>query len=335
MELPFITERIPGTGGTIKTSPEDFRVEEIPLYPLSGEGEHLFLLIEKKGITTLQAVEETAAHFGVETKDVGYAGLKDARAVTRQYLSIPCKAAPERVTVVSENLKILSSNRHNNKLRKGHLAGNRFWVTVRGIEKWNESSVAEILETLHERGVPNYFGPQRFGSTGKNDLAGLDILRGKKRGGRNRGLMISALQSRLFNEALARRIGEIDALREGDLAFIHSKGAVFDVTDPEAEMERCRTFEISPSGPIFGYKMKSPSSVPLEIEENVLEGWSLAKEDFKRTKTPGARRPFRVRAEMVEYKRKGSSAEFRFALPAGSYATSFMREITKTEDAAP
>jgi len=159
---PFMTGSLPGTGGSFKATPEDFIVEEIPAFPFSGEGEHLILLVEKRGITTQKAKELLARAFGVFDEAVGFAGIKDAYALTRQNFSIHTKAPLPLENSLSPNLRIISTTRHIHKLRAGMLSGNRFDIIVRGPK--SPENAGPILEEIFERGLPNYYGAQRFGS---------------------------------------------------------------------------------------------------------------------------------------------------------------------------
>ena len=169
----FLTADLPGTGGIMKETPEDFLVAEIPLYLPCGEGEHTFAEIEKRGITTFEALRRVAKALDVAERDLGYAGMKDARGVTRQTFSIP-RVAPERVLALElPGIRVLSAVLHKNKLKLGHLRGNRFSLRLREVATDAEAKASAVLAVLARRGVPNYFGEQRFGRRGDNDrLAG-------------------------------------------------------------------------------------------------------------------------------------------------------------------
>jgi len=174
--VKFLTEDFPGIGGVYKQTPDDFQVEEIPLYPCSGEGEHLYLWIEKTGITTYDLIHQLALQLNIRERDIGYAGLKDARALTRQMISIPLDTLDRLGNLTLNGAKILRINRHNNKLRLGHLSGNRFTITVRDIGNNPLSRVEDILAELQNRGVPNLFGEQRYGILGNSDQLGRLLL---------------------------------------------------------------------------------------------------------------------------------------------------------------
>jgi tRNA pseudouridine13 synthase len=174
---PFLTSHIPGIGGTIKESPDDFIVEEIPSYLPCGSGEHCYLTIEKRGITTLEAIRRIANSLKVSERDIGYAGMKDAVGVTRQTLSIQ-RITPETVMGLElDGIQIISAARHSNKLKLGHLKGNRFQITVRGVAENSGNAIQSILEILQKRGMPNYFGRQRYGAQGNSHLIGAAMLK--------------------------------------------------------------------------------------------------------------------------------------------------------------
>lgn len=179
--VQYLTSDIPGIGGVIKETPEDFRVTEIPLYAPCGEGEHLYVEIEKRGITTLEAIRRISRETGVHERDIGYAGMKDSAGITRQTLSLP-RIAPERVTTLDiHGIRIISAVRHRNKLKIGHLAGNRFRIAVRSVGDNALQSTQEVLKVLSHRGIPNFFGPQRYGTQKNSHLIGRELLKGNSR----------------------------------------------------------------------------------------------------------------------------------------------------------
>jgi tRNA pseudouridine13 synthase len=177
MDFPLLTADLPGTGGALKDRPEDFVVDEIPLYPALGVGDHAYARIEKTGMSTREAIRRLALHLGVSESVIGCAGLKDARAVTRQTLSLEHVAPARLEGLVLPGLRVLSVKRHRNKLKPGHLAGNRFEVRVRGVGADAAERTAAVLRVLLARGLPNGFGPQRFGTRGDTHLVGLALLR--------------------------------------------------------------------------------------------------------------------------------------------------------------
>jgi tRNA pseudouridine13 synthase len=403
MGLPYLTPAFAGVGGSIKIRPEDFFVQEIPLYEPVGEGEHVYAEIQKVGLTTFDAINRIADALRVRSRDIGYAGMKDARAVTRQVLSIQGTTEEAVMSLRIPNVTANWAIRHGNKLRLGHLSANRFAIKIRDVTPTDVVKLRPVLTMLEGRGMPNYFGEQRFGRRGNNQLLGAALVRGDDQGvldlllgapdaavddsqsmgarkafERNdleqamrlmprrsgmerrilhrfmktknpaaavkaideklRRLWVSALQSELFNEVVAARIGSLDQVMVGDLAWKHDSGAVFAVEDAEAERGRAAAFEISPSGPLVGYRMTMPTGEPLRIEHEVMEAYELTPENFRvegRLKVKGARRPLRVKPTDVDLAggvdEHGSHITVAFTLPAGSFATVLLRELMKTD----
>jgi len=173
---PYLTADIPGTGGAIKESPDDFAVYEIPAYEPCGSGEHLYLTVEKRGITTLEAIRRIARALKVSERDIGYAGMKDAVGVTRQTISLQRVKAEDALALVLDGVRIVSAIRHTNKLKLGHLKGNHFKIAVRGVAAGSDLTAQAVLKILQQRGVPNYFGYQRYGALGNSHLIGAALL---------------------------------------------------------------------------------------------------------------------------------------------------------------
>ncbi len=182
VSLPHLTHNIPGIGGRLKSRPEDFVVEELPLYPPAGEGTHLLITIEKSGVSTAAAADMIARALGRRRHDVGFAGQKDVRAVTRQTLSIEHVDIDRAAGLELPGIRVLGVARHGHKLRLGHLAGNRFALKVRQMAMDAAGALdaaRAVVDVLQRRGVPNYFGPQRFGAAGNNGAIGRAALLGR------------------------------------------------------------------------------------------------------------------------------------------------------------
>ncbi len=325
----------------IRTVPEDFEVEEQPLYRLDGSGPHVYLQVEKRLCTTDEVARSLARAAGLPRRDVGYAGRKDRSAVTRQWFSVPRHAAGALESWSHPGARVVAEGAHGEKLRVGQLAGNRFRLRVREVDAAAGAAAAERLRGLSERGMPNRFGRQRFGSGGKNVERGRRILEsGRLKGNRQTAwLMVSALQSAVFNRALELRRAPLDALEPGDVAFVHATGEAFLVAEPP-DPGRLTRFELSPTGPIFGTKMLWPRGETAEIERRAMADLGLG--DPRRLDLPrglklfGDRRPLRVRPRGVECGwRDGAppeegereTLELAFELPAGSYATVLLEEL--------
>jgi tRNA pseudouridine13 synthase len=182
-EAPPVARRLldapPIEGARIKERPGDFIVEELPLYEPSGEGEHLYLRIVKEGTSHHEMVDVLCRHFGVDDRAIGTAGMKDRQAVTGQTVSVHLPRKPELRSIQDPRIQVLWATWHGNKLRRGHLAGNRFSVRVRGVEPFRAPAAWRAVRELEARGVPNGFGPQRFGMRGNNHVLGAMLLGGR------------------------------------------------------------------------------------------------------------------------------------------------------------
>ncbi|HEY5673931.1 MAG TPA: tRNA pseudouridine(13) synthase TruD [Malonomonas sp.] len=175
----YLTADLPGTGGSYKEQPDDFQVEELPLYPCAGNGEHLYLWIEKSGISTRELISQLCKGLRIQERELGYAGLKDARARTRQMISVPESCAKRLASLKLQHATILKTDRHSNKLRLGHLAGNRFSIRLHNVTKEALPRAEAILQVLQQRGVPNRFGEQRYGILGNSAQLGMSLLQGR------------------------------------------------------------------------------------------------------------------------------------------------------------
>jgi tRNA pseudouridine13 synthase len=336
LELPTLTADLPGCGGSFKATPEDFVVEEIPAYEPSGEQdcEHLYLWVEKRGRSTQDVAKALARHCGMGEKDVSWAGLKDRQAVTRQYLCAPARfVEPKLATFVMEGVTVLRTARHRNKLKGGHLRGNKFSLVVRGVK---EQAVAkEVLERLVRLGIPNFFGEQRFGIGGDNASKGKRILQsgGRHRDRFERKLFLSAYQSDLFNRVLAGRLenGTFATALVGDVLKKNLTGGEFLCADPIVDQPRVDSLEVSPTGPLFGPEMRRPEGVVDALEEAVLADEGVTRELFVAggNETMGVRRLLRIALQLDSATPDAETLKLEFSLPAGSYATVLLRELLK------
>lgn len=342
--LPYLTSEIPGIGGKIRQALEDFQVEEIPLYLPSGQGEHLYVRVTKRGLSTPDMVSRFASTLGIKAKQIGVAGLKDARAVTTQMVSLQ-GIKPEEVARVRSDPRILTVEVlgwHRNRLRTGHHAGNRFRVVIRHINTRAAESVPLILGVLSRRGVPNYFGPQRQGREGLNYAIGAALLQNAKRRAAmpkaKRLWFLHAYQAYLFNKVLAARIDRIDRILVGDWAMKHENGACFLVEDAAAEQPRAEKFEISPTGPLFGSRAPWAAGEPGAIERSVMAELGHTPEMLREAAAAcgfrGERRSLRVKLDDLAWSLQDSTLTLSFTLPPGAYATSVLRELMKDNPAS-
>lgn len=344
MSLPYLTSALAGTAGNLRTVDDDFVVDEELPYAPSGAGDHVFARIEKRGATTPDAARALARALGVHERDVGVAGMKDRRAVTRQWLSLPPPVTPEQVLAVTQlpGLRVLEAVRHPHKLRTGHVRANRFVLRVRGVTEGAESAVERaraILAALSRPpGAPNWYGEQRFGKDGDNAARGRALVTGERRPGRDRRLdrlMVSALQSQLFNDWLTARLadGLYDRVLAGDV--LHKRGGgMFLCEDAATDQARLDAGEVVVTGPMFGERMRLPGTATpaAEREAAVLERAGVPREAFAsvRAIAEGTRRDAAIEVRDAAVTAvDGSTLEVCFTLPGGAYATAVMREIMK------
>ncbi|MBP9206613.1 MAG: tRNA pseudouridine(13) synthase TruD [Kofleriaceae bacterium] len=347
MPLPLRTADLPGVGGRFRQQPEDFVVHEIPAYPTTGQGEHVFAHVEKRGLTTPAMVGAVARALGVRDRDVGVAGMKDRHAVTRQWISLPPPVAPEQVLALAlPDVTVLAALRHGHKLRTGHLRGNRFTLVLRGVGSDGAARAEAILAVLTTPpGIPNYYGEQRFGAAGDNAARGRALLAGTsadgapagrgRRDGRHDRLMLSALQSELFNTWLAARLsaGRLATALAGDV--LHKVGGgLFVCEDPATDSERLLRGEVVLTGPMFGAHMRAPppGSPAAADEDVVLAAAGLDRGSFARVArlAEGTRRDATVAVTDATVRSIDADAlELCFTLPAGAYATTLLREVMK------
>jgi tRNA pseudouridine13 synthase len=340
--LPYLTAELPGVGGTLKHEPGDFVVEEISAYEPCGAGEHLFLWIEKRDVSGEDLLRHVARRLAISSGDVGMAGIKDRRAITRQWISVPARCEPLAGQIETERIRVLRAVRHGNKLRTGHLRGNRFSIRVRDVAKDAADRSARIAEVIDRLGFPNYFGAQRFGREQETLQLGLDLLSGKASprsipASRRRFLLrmaLSAVQSALFNSLLAARLetGRLHTVLAGDVMQVTASGGQFVVEDEATEQTRFDARETVVTGPIFGPNMRAPRGAADESERAVLAEWNLSTADFTRIPklTSGTRRPLIVWPANLKVHAEEAVLRVEFELSSGSYATSLLREFMKS-----
>lgn len=356
--LPRVTADLPGCGGQLRVEVEDFQVEEIPLYLPSGEGDHLYLWIEKTDVAAETLRRHVARSLGVANMDVGMAGLKDRRAVTRQWVSVPRSAQDHIARIETDRIRVLEAIPHRNKLRTAHLTGNRFKIRVRGAVEGAAALVAAKVERLARSGVPNFFGSQRMGQGGSTLAAGWALVHGASRLVRVRTpddtlhvlhledrslrrLAASALQGEVFNRTVAARMEQDVWTRvlDGDLLRKVLTGGQFVTDDPEREQARALSGEIVVTGPMWGPKMNRAGGIAADLELAVLAACGLQESDFATLGhlAEGTRRPVVFTPEDLQVEGHDDGVTVSFALPAGSFATGVLHELmgpNAAEDAA-
>lgn len=342
-------------GGVIGPLPEDFQVEEIPAYPLSGEGEHVFLWVEKRSLTTPELAKRVAREAGVRERDVGYAGMKDKNAVTRQWLSVVSKDPDASAWSLGEGATILEATRHNNKLRTGHLIGNHFRITLVSSAPFDVGRAERIRTFLEEKGLPNYFGPQRFGHQGRNLENALSWLsesvkveadasapavtseprrrrdRRKRGGAFENKLLPSVVQSEIFNRYVAARLARDEPLLSGEVVRLRGTGSHFIVENVEQELPRLRSGDLLLTGPMIGPKGLQAMREAKELEESILVQLGIDEKTLGilGRHAPGARRDLAIFPENLTVNLASSERlVVSFSLPSGAYATQLLREFT-------
>jgi len=335
-----------------KQTKDDFVVTEVPLYEFSGEGEHLIIKIRKKDLSTWDAVEILANFVGCKTRDIGYAGLKDKNAMTVQSLSIHKQYEEKLKSFKHDNIKILETTYHNNKIKVGHLKGNKFFIRLKRVNLIDCRKIEAALIEIVTCGMPNYFGFQRFGIEGDNYKKGKAIIEGtlKEKRRNLKQMYINAYQSYLFNSWLSKRIEiskliaafepnevyeklnlPLDVVKRmkkqkhplkimtGDMLSHYPYGRIFTIDDLETESEKFYNRDRVPTGLLSGKRVKTSIDLAYEIEKDYQEN----------TGEDGARRFAWIFPEDVQsnYKEEKNWMELSFYLPKGSYATELIAEI--------
>ncbi|MCJ0825185.1 tRNA pseudouridine(13) synthase TruD [Luteimonas sp. 50] len=331
----------PVLSARIRATPEDFLVEELDAFAPSGSGEHLLLDIQKRGMNTAFAAKRIAEWAGIAEAGVGYAGLKDRHAVTRQRFSVhlPRKVAPDIAALEGEGLRVLGHAWHAKKLPRGALAGNRFELVLRQVDG-NRDAIDARLHAIAARGVPNYFGVQRFGRGGDNVGNALAMFGGRRMARAQRTHLLSAARSQLFNRVLAARVAACnwDQALEGEAWMLDGSRSVF---GPESFNEtlarRLAEFDIHPSAPLWGRGGLRTAAAALELETRALaDAQSLAlRAGLEAAGLKQERRATRLLPQALEWAWQGAAIlQLRFSLPPGAYATTVLGELGAITDAA-
>jgi tRNA pseudouridine13 synthase len=336
-EHPYATGKSLRVFGKIRDRPDDFVVDELPAYEPLGHGDHLFVRFQKTGLNTQEAVRLIAAALGVDAGQAGYAGMKDRHAVTQQWASF-FGAEPERALALElPAIRVLAAARHPHKIRTGHLRANHFKLLIRDAPAEQLETATQVFAELDRRGAPNYYGEQRFGrDRGNVAEARRFVLEDgpPPRDRFRRKLLASALQSEVFNHWLAGRLraGTFDQPMLGDLMRKEDSGGMFVASEIEPARERMAGWEISPTGPMFGAKMRWPEGEARALEEQLCADFGFTEERMSRMRglLPGTRRVARVRPEDVSIAAVPAGIELAFTLPKGAYATVILRELLKS-----
>ncbi len=320
--------------GRLRTDPEDFVVDEELGFDPEGAGPHVLLQVRKRDANTEWVAREIARLAGCRPADVGYAGLKDRRAVTTQWFSVPGagRAPAAWVGASGPGYEVLAAHAHRRKLPRGALAGNRFRIRVRELAG-DRGALGARLEHIASRGVPNYFGEQRFGRGGGNVawLAGAAAEPDWRRlRPHERSLKLSSARSAVFNALLAARVldGSWDRLEVGDVAILDGRGSVFGIDSLTAELiERCARGELHPTGPLWGRGEPASRGHVREQEERVAQALAAAARAVEQAGMRQERRSLRLAVHALEWQLGDDVLELSFRLARGSYATAVLREL--------
>jgi tRNA pseudouridine13 synthase len=330
-ELPRAHGAAPLTA-ELRRTPDDFRVDEILGYDADGEGEHALLWVEKRDANTDWVARELARFAGVPPLNVGYAGLKDRHAVTRQAFTVQLagKPDPDWSAFPHAEVKVLASTRHKRKLKRGALRGNRFVLVLRDV-RGERTRAEEVLQAIATRGVPNYFGEQRFGREGGNVAQARAMFAGRRVDRDKRSILLSAARSHIFNSVLAARV-ERDAWDkplDGEIWSLAGSRSWF---GPEPFNDtlaaRLALGDIHPSGPLWGQGEPPTTSVVGDLEREIAGAYSDLTEGLVAARLEQERRPLRLLPNDLRWRwLDDETLELGFELPAGAYATVVAREL--------
>lgn len=328
---------LPPVSGVMRARPEDFFVDEVLGFEPEAEGEHVLLQIEKRNTNTQWLADQLARFAGIPRRDVSYAGLKDRNAVTRQWFSLGLAGAaePDWESLGIENVRVLRHARHRRKLRRGTLQGNRFQLVIRDLQG-DLAALQARLSQLVQQGAPNYFGEQRFGQDGANLQQALAMFQGKRVKDRHkRSLYLSAARSCLFNELLSARVaaGNWNQAIAGDVMLLAGTNSYFVPAEIDAEIrQRLDSFDIHPSGCLWGRGESAAQAQAAALEDELLQMHPEFCRGLEQAGLKQERRALRLRVAELEWDLDASQQkiELHFFLPAGSYATTVLRELVQT-----
>ena len=328
----------PPLAARLKVLPEDFVVEEVLGFAPSGEGEHAFLTVEKRGANTEWVAKQIAAYANVAPAAVGFAGMKDRQAVTRQHYTVqlPRGAGPDFAALEHPEFRVLAATRHARKLKRGALSGNRFTIVLRELAG-DAGAASARLDAIERLGVPNYYGEQRFGRDGGNLDAARTMFGGARVGRAERSILLSAARSSLFNTVLAARVadGTWNRAREGDVFQLDGRGSIFG-PEPIDDALRARVegLAIHPTGALWGRGALRTGGAVAELEARVAAAEPLLAHGLEAAGMEQERRSLRLAPRRIERCFANGLLTLGFELPAGAYATTVLRELVTAADLA-
>ncbi len=312
----------------IRSVPEDFIVEEVLGFEPSGQGEHAFLQVEKRGANTVWVAQQLARWAGVAEHAVGYAGLKDRHALTRQAFTVhlPGRESPTLGTMNIEGVKVLDVQRHQRKLPRGALRGNRFTLTLREVVG-EPDAIESRLQQIADRGVPNAFGSQRFGHAQGNVAAARAMFAGGRVGREKRSILLSAARSELFNRVLCERIraGTWDVAVPGDVFMLDGSHSIFGpVPVDEGLQQRVAQHDVHPTGALWGAGEPRSGDGVYALENAVAAADATLSEGLARAGLKQERRALRLSVRELAWRETADTLVLSFFLPSGSYATAVL-----------
>jgi len=322
--------------GMLRATPEDFVVEEDLGFAPDGQGEHVLVQVQKRGANTEWVARQLARFAGVRPMDVSYAGLKDRHALTTQWFSVhlPGRAEPDWSGFACDEYRVLAAGRHTRKLRRGALAGNRFVIRLHALAG-DTGVLAARLAQIRERGVPNYFGEQRFGREGGNLARAAELFAGRRRehDRAKRGMYLSAARSYLFNTVLSHRVvqGTWDQALAGECLVLDGSASFFRAEAIDEKLQqRLVQWDIHPSGPLWGRGAPPCGSALNAMEADLLAPHEAFRKGLEQAGMEQERRPLRLAARDMAWELSGDTLTVSFVLDAGSYATAVLREAVDT-----
>jgi len=314
-------------------------VEEVLGFEADGEGEHLLLKVEKRGANTLWVARELARYAGVSPREVSYAGIKDRHALAVQHFSLWLgkRPQPDWEALEHAEFRLLSVARHRRKLRIGSLKGNRFRLVLRNLSV-PAAELGSRLAIIREQGVPNYFGPQRFGREGANITQVEAMFSGQlsMRDRKLRGLLLSTARSLIFNAVLSRRVEEHTwtTVLPGEICMLDGSHSVFHAESVDAMlMARAQSGDLHPTGPLWGSGESRASGDVAALETSIISDYAVFARGLEAAGLEQARRSLRLPLKELTWKTgKSQTLELEFFLPAGAYATAVLRELADTDE---
>lgn len=353
LDAPRVFQAPCGTA-LLRQQPEDFRVDERLGFEPSGSGSHILLQVEKRDANTAWVAKKIAAEARVRVQDVGFAGLKDRHALTRQWFSVPARGRSAQAWegFEGEGFVVRAASLHGRKLPRGALKGNRFRIVLRSVVGPREIFESRLAKMANE-GIANYFGPQRFGREA-NNLRELTLaLAQGPRNERPAPWLVSTARSLIFNAVLAERVrlGHWHALLEGERANLDGSNSSFVVDHIDDTIkERLARLDIHPTGPLAGINGKAEVAGEVAtLEARVLADYAPVCDWLAAMEVEASRRPLRARVDDLRYRwlaadstdevapeqRGDTHLELEFGLRSGSFATALLRELIEVTDSLP